>query len=125
MRLAIPDKLEQGRIKDGELASTSAYGTTGAFFIIGPCGEKLAIIASDGEGWEHVSVSLKRRLPNWTEMCFVKDLFWNDEECVIQFHPPKSEYINCHPLCLHLWKPVGLEIITPPTGLVGPSSWRR
>jgi hypothetical protein len=33
----------------------------------------LHVIASDGQGWEHVSVSLSHRTPNWREMCFVKD----------------------------------------------------
>lgn len=75
----------------------------------------LQIIATDGRcgqdqdtGWEHVSVSriLKRqRPPNWAEMCLVKSLFWEDEACVIQFHPLQSDYINLHPGVLHLWRP--------------------
>ena len=77
------------------------------------------VIASDGAGWEHVSVSLKNRTPNWAEMCFIKDLFWNEEDCVVQFHPPKSEYVDNHPNCLHLWKPIGKQIKTPPSILVG------
>jgi hypothetical protein len=53
----------------------------------------LRIIANDAsdpdtENWEHVSVSTAHRTPNWIEMCLVKDLFWTEEECVIQFHPP-------------------------------------
>lgn len=122
MRLKIPEKLEAGRIRDGEMASTAAYGTTGAFRIMGPKGVELAIIGSDGLGWQHVSVSTQHRCPNWEEMCFVKDLFWNDDECVVQFHPPKSEYVNYHPNCLHLWKPNSQEIPTPPAILVGPKS---
>ena len=58
---------------------------------------------------EHVSVSLRRRCPTWDEMCMVKDIFWADEECVVQFHPPKSKYVNFHPYCLHLWRKVGWE----------------
>ena len=57
-------------------------------------------------GWEHVSVELQaRRLPNWEEMCEVKDIFWNDEEEVVQIHPKKSEYVNMTE-ALHLWRPV-------------------
>lgn len=55
--------------------------------------------------WEHVSVSLANRTPTWEEMCMVKRLFWDDSECVIEFHPPRSEYISVHDNCLHLWKP--------------------
>ena len=53
-------------------------------------------------------------------MCHVKDLFWQDEEVVIQYHPRKSEYVNNHPFVLHLWKPIYQGIIpTPPALLVG------
>ena len=120
MRTVLPSKLEAGRVRDGPYGSTPDYGTTGAFFVMGPKGALLRIIASDGEGWEHVSVSIDRRCPNWDEMCFVKDLFWRDDECVVQFHPPRAEYVNYHPNCLHLWKPVGRDVQTPASILVGP-----
>ncbi len=83
-------------------------------------GNVLRIIASDGLGWDHVSVSLADRCPNWEEMCAVKDLFFDPEETVIQFHPKKSEYVNCHPYCLHLWRCQTEETKTPPSILVGP-----
>lgn len=71
-----------------------------------------------GSDWQHVSVSMKTRCPNWPEMCFVKNLFWDENETVIQFHPPKSEYVNNHKYCLHLWKKhSGHEL--PPSSLVG------
>jgi hypothetical protein len=107
----LPERLEARRVRDGELASDSSWGAYGAFFVHGPCGEELKIIASGADaddvashGWEHVSISTRRRCPNWIEMCFVKDLFWGPEECVVQFHPPKSCYVNNHPFCLHLWR---------------------
>jgi len=80
---------------------------------------EIAIIASWGMGWEHVSVSLRRRCPTWDEMCTIKDIFWREDECVIQYHPPKSEYVNNHPFCLHLWKKIGHEFELPPGILVG------
>jgi hypothetical protein len=67
-----------------------------------------------------VSVSLKNRCPNWQEMCFVKDLFWEDSEVVMQLHVAKSEHINCHPYCLHLWRPQHHQIPLPPSDTVGP-----
>ena len=42
-----------------------------------------------------------------------------DEECVVQYHPPKSEYVNFHPYCLHLWRKVGENFETPPKHFVG------
>lgn len=123
LRTILPAKLEVGRIKTGPFGSRSGDGPFGAFFVFGPSKNVLKIVASGAheisEGWEHVSISLQHRCPNWEEMCFVKDLFWLPEECVVQLHPPKSEYINCHPYCLHLWKPP-FEVPLPPSILVGP-----
>lgn len=126
MRTKFSDKLEDGRVTDGTMASTERDGGYGAFFIQGPCGEELKIVASGADaddklsdGWEHVSVSTRRRVPNWTEMCFIKSLFWQPTECVVQFHPPESEYVNNHPNCLHLWRYTKAEFPLPPSVLVG------
>ena len=80
---------------------------------------QIMIIASFGMGWEHVSVSLKNRCPTWEEMSLIKNIFWGEEECVIQYHPPETVYINNHPYCLHLWKKIGSDFETPPKKLVG------
>lgn len=81
-------------------------------------GRGLKVIAVDGEetGWEHVSVSIEdsKRPPSWAEMCIVKRLFWDANECVIQFHPPEEDYVNNHPGVLHLWRKVGAEFPMPP-----------
>jgi len=77
-------------------------------------GRELYVIASHGGAWSHVSVSLENRCPNWKEMCFIKDLFFDAEECVIQYHPPKSQYINDHSFVLHLWRPHHEIIPMPP-----------
>lgn len=81
-------------------------------------GRELYVIASHGGGWEHVSVSLTNRCPNWNEMCFIKDMFFNEEELVVQFHPPKSKYINVNPYVLHLWRPIDHIITMPPEKFV-------
>jgi hypothetical protein len=121
MKKQLPDKLE-----DGRLAGDRSWGGYGQFAIQGPCGERLVIVASgaddddrESQGWEHVSVSTRRRCPNWQEMCFVKDLFWDTEECVMQLHPPRSEWINNHNFCLHLWRSKKYAIPLPPDILVG------
>lgn len=121
MKAQLPAKLEEGRIKTGYFGSSPTDGPYGAFFVHGPCGCELKIVASgaDETGWEHVSVSTQRRPPNWQEMSFVKDLFWDDEECVMQLHPPKSQYVNNHPYCLHMWRPTRTDIPLPPSILVG------
>jgi hypothetical protein len=126
MRQNFPPIVELNRISTGTF-STQTGDMYGAFAINGPRGELLKIIAYSGvnwpfdpPAWEHVSVSLPRRCPTWEEMDFVKNLFFGEDECVIQFHPPRKDWINHHPFCLHLWKPVGVEIIRPPTETIGP-----
>jgi hypothetical protein len=80
----------------------------------------LLIIASDQMGWEHVSASLPDRCPTWDEMSRIKDLFWSPEDLVIQFHPPKTDYVNNHPFVLHLWRKSGTNDFCerPPVELV-------
>src|SRR5262245_27994585 len=97
------------------MKSDDSYGMNGAFEVTGSKG-KLYVIASDQKGWEHVSVSPAKndRTPTWEEMAFIKGLFWGEEETVIQYHPPKSQYVNNHPFVLHLWKPIEQEIPLPP-----------
>jgi hypothetical protein len=72
------------------------------------------------EGWEHVSVSLANRCPTWEEMSRVKELFWADDETVVQFHPAKRSHVNFHPFCLHLWKRRDRAYALPPEHLLGP-----
>jgi len=118
-----------------QLRSSFLDGNNGCFEVASPePGWTLEIIASDGEGWEHVSVhaskghdsrliggrsTLRSRTPSWVEMTFVKDLFWDDEDVVMQLHPRRSEYVNMHPHTLHLWRPTAATIPTPPSILVG------
>lgn len=130
MRETFPAVVEAGRIRTGFYA-TEPGDRSGAFFLRAPTGAKLKVIASDGTNWdqeflacdgppwEHVSVSVANRCPTWDEMAWVKWLFWGDEEAVVEFHPPKSRYVNQHPYCLHLWRPVGVDIPLPPPECVG------
>lgn len=103
------------------MASDESFGNNGLFLI--PFESyHFKVIASDGMDWDRVSVSLygnPSRTPTWKQMCFIKDLFWNAEDCVIQYHPPASEYVNNHPGCLHLWKPQKQNIPMPDSLLVG------
>ena len=112
-------QVERYRITAGSFGSDASYYPNGAYMIMGPKGAMLKVIASAGYGWEHVSVSCENRCPNWPEMCFIKNLFWDDEEVVVQFHPKKSEYVNVHPYCLHLWKKEGEDWLLPPRELIG------
>ncbi len=81
--------------------------------------EALHFIFSRGLEWEHLSVSTPVKTPTWEQMCKMKEIFWRDDEVCMELHPKKEEYVNMHPYCLHIWKPIGVEIPIPPSILVG------
>ena len=97
--------IEKYRVKKGPWATKENDGH-GFFFIPFKRDETplKVLCAPKGGEWQHVSVSLPNRCPTWNEMNYIKDLFWNDDETVVQIHPPKSEHVNNHKFCLHLWK---------------------
>ena len=109
------------RIRIGKLGSSDASGNNGAFVLRGVIpGDVAFAIASDQGGWEHVSVSLPNRCPTWDEMAAVAALFWDPDDTVIQFRPPAADYVNCHPHCLHWWRPTHADLPRPPVWMVGP-----
>lgn len=118
------DFLNLGRVRDGFFGTSPEDGFNGMFEFWPPGSmSQVKCIASDGEGWRHVSVSLVSNpftCPRWDVMCVIKDLFWEDTDWVVQFHPPKSEYVNNHPGCLHLWQCTdGRAQPIPPSWMVG------
>lgn len=60
-------------------------------------------VAEDGKRWLHVSLSRKTRLPNWGDLKHVRDVFLGPEKTAYQIIAPRSEWINMHKFCLHLW----------------------
>jgi hypothetical protein len=141
---------EPYRIRTGRMGSDSSFGCNGQFtfpvrsvkgrgqagmfpaagqslqlvFARGTMGLRhawnLYVQISDQDAWEHCSISLPARCPTWEEMAFVAGLFWDPEDTVIQYRPAASSYVNCHPFCLHWFRPIGVTLPTPPSFLVGP-----
>lgn len=72
------------------------------------------VVWSNGGGWDHVSVSFPGRCPTWNEMCKIKDIFFMEDECCVEYHPAGKDYVNIHPYCLHIWRPQAAEIPMPP-----------
>lgn len=94
---------------------------TGTFLVPSPIDKaNIRVIATVGEGWDHVSASRATRCPNWPEMEYIKRLFFRDDETAMQLHVPPADHVNCHPYCLHLWRPLGTDIPRPPAILVVP-----
>lgn len=112
--LKIPESLEPYRIRHGKFGSDP--GDNNGFFVVPSkpgLRRPMDLIICDGihpeaEGWEHVSAKIRignsTYTPTWDEMAWIKSVLWDEEDCVVQFHPPKSLYINCHPNVLHLWR---------------------
>lgn len=59
-------------------------------------------IKSDGKLWRHVSYSRKDWTPDHVDTIKIKAAFIGDRYAYAVF-PPKSQYVNIHPYCLHLW----------------------
>lgn len=118
------------RVKNGIMASDESYGCNGVFIIPvyydEPGIKYYQCIVSDGMGWRHLSVVMLNEkkepantMPSWEDMCYLKDLFWDVTACVVQYHPPHSEYVNNHQYCLHLWEPTDFTLPMPDSIMVG------
>jgi hypothetical protein len=126
MRRIPPFALELARVRTGPIWSLPSDGMNGLFILPGPCGADLRIICSNGDDWpfpppvwEHASVSIAHRIPNWKEMEFARELVFDETDLVLQFSVPRQDHINVHPYCLHLWRPIGVTIPLPPPATVG------
>lgn len=72
----------------------------------------------DGREWLHVSLSFTDHLPTYGDLKQVKSIFAGDENTALQVFPPKSQHINIHEYCLHLWCCL-TEDVTPDFGKWG------
>jgi len=84
-----------------------AAGADGWCFVSAPpAGLKLicsAEVHPDGRRWLHCSLTGPDRVPTWAEIVAAKEAFCGPESCAVQVIPPRSEWINHDPRCLHWW----------------------
>lgn len=113
----VPENMREKHPLYGE-TTKELHGNNG-YFVVQFESYALYVITSDGGGWEHVSVSMSTRTPSWKQMCYIKDLFWGEDDCVVQYHPKKEDYVNMHEHTLHLWRPTDQELVAPPSIFVG------
>lgn len=71
---------------------------TGLMVIISCC------VEADEKNWIHLSVSKRKQYPSWDELVQVKELFLGKDSLAIQVLPPRVEWVNFHPFCLHLYQ---------------------
>lgn len=119
MGLGVPNRY---RVRIGPMRSDDSQGNNGLFMVPTFDGKvELTVIASDEGGWDHVSVSVAKpssRIPSWGEMEYIKRMFWDPEDVVLQFHPPRKKYINKCKYCLHMWRKTGVDNELPPAWMV-------
>jgi hypothetical protein len=117
LKKTLPPNLEKYR-RDHPFYVEAPAGSIEGFFVI-PYGDQIiAVISGSGENWDHVSASLKNRTPTWQEMNWIKNLFFEPEETVIQIHPPQSQYVNVASNALHLWRCWDQVIKLPPRSML-------
>jgi hypothetical protein len=109
------NELNDYRAVQEEIRSYGVMGDDkGGLFLIPHKGDMIKVIASSDYGWDHVSISLPDRIPNWYEMEYIKRLFFKENEIAIEYHMPTKDHINVHPYVLHLWRPINKKIPVPP-----------
>lgn len=63
-----------------------------------------AVLVSIENNRYHLSISHQKRLPTYEELKEARYKFLPDEIYMAQIFPPKKEFVNLHPFCLHLWQ---------------------
>lgn len=122
MTFSVSDRIEKFRVRHGPMASDETYGANGQFLVKSIKFPRAILVQiSDGGGWEHLSAAFQDRCPTWEEMSALKEMFWDSNDLVVQYHPIKSEYVNNHPYCLHLWRRAGTNDFCerPPVEMIG------
>jgi len=64
----------------------------------------LSVLASVDGGWLHVSIAHNARYPTWDEILSVRSWGFPEETEVVMVLARKSEYVNLHQNCFHLWE---------------------
>jgi hypothetical protein len=101
------------RMRHGNMRSNDDYGNNGVF-IVHLNGVAVTCIASDTDGWEHVSMSIPSRSPTYDEMERIKTVFWGNNPVVVIFmrHRPKNDlYVETR---VGLWRNIAGDLTAIP-----------
>lgn len=64
----------------------------------------LSVIVSVDDGSLHASIAHPDRYPTWAEILSVRNWIFPAEMEVVMVLARRSEYVNLHPNCFHLWQ---------------------
>ena len=56
--------------------------------------------------WLHASIAYPNRLPNYDDLCMLKVSVFGQEGIAYQVFEARSNHVNIHPNCLHLFGPL-------------------
>lgn len=69
-------------------------------FRMGRC----TILVSVDAGFWHLSISTPNAQPSYKEIKEARYRYLPDDVVMAQIFPPKSEFVNLHEYCHHLWE---------------------
>ena len=58
---------------------------------------------ADGRDWLHLSMSHRKRVPNYDELVYLKKHWAGENRKAIMVLPASEEHVNIHPNVLHLF----------------------
>ena len=67
---------------------------------VGDC----TVMVGQENGLWHLSISNPDHYPEWDTIKFVRYSFCPEDITMAMLLPPKSEYVNLHSNCFHLWQ---------------------
>lgn len=103
---------ESYRIRHGRLGSDDSFDSNG-YFLVPYKEEFLLCLISDSGGWDHVNISLPARTPNWEEIEFVRDIFFDAQDIVVIYSPPRLFPYVTNPFHIHMWRRQGHQFPIP------------
>ncbi len=72
-----------------------------------PNGARVGVNAFSYHGaiWIHASISRPDRLPDYADLCYLKEVVFGPHRVCAQVFEETEHHVNIHPNCLHLWGP--------------------
>jgi hypothetical protein len=76
----------------------------GEWYFLGECSVCVSKDPNFGKICWHISIAHPNRYPTYEEIKEARYEFIPDEAIMAMLFPPKSQFVNVHPNCFHLWQ---------------------